>query len=334
MTKIRAALGAGLAVGLVFVSAVAPAGEAPSPTQSRESDDAEARQLVRQGLDRLMDGDPDAASEIFRRIETQNPQSPLGYLFEADAVWWKIYYTTADLVDPEVLDVVSSATTPYDAHFADLVKTAIAKSAAGLRERQDARLYLYQGLAYALRARLEGLRGRDLSTARAGKKMRSLSLAAVRLDPHLTDAYLGLGLYNYFVDTLPTIVKLLRFLIALPGGSRETGLEQLTQVAEKGDLARGDAKFQLAKDYSRLSEEQYAKSLALFQEFGREYPGNPLWPLLAAGVNCRLGHTQECAPAYRDILRRTAGETSEVRRAVNGAARLALQKMHADGTKE
>jgi predicted Zn-dependent protease len=158
--------------------------------------------------------------------------------------------------------------------------------------------------------------------------MRALSLAALRLDPQLTDAYMGVGLYNYFVDTLPTIVKLLRFLIALPGGSRELGLEQLSWAAQKGDVTRADAKFQLAKDYSRSSEKQYAKSLNLFQEFEREYPHNPLWPLLAADLECRLDRVQPCEASYREVLRQTAGEKAQAKRVVHAAALRALERLH------
>lgn len=311
----------------LFSVAVTSALQAAAPPRQLEYQ--EARQLVHQGLDPLMNGDPDAATEVFRQIQSQDPQSPLGYLYEADAVWWKIYYTTADLVDPEVLDVVSSETTPYDSHFEDLVTLAITKAAALRSTHQDeARNDLYEALAFALRARLAGLRGQDLPTARAGKKMRSFCIAALRLDPNLTDAYLGLGIYNYFVDTLPTIVKLLRFLIALPGGSRQVGLEQLHRVIEKGDLTVGDARFQLAKDYSRHNERQYAKSLELFQELARDYPGNPLWTLLIGSLECRLDRPEACEAAYREVLKQTAGDQPEVKRAVRAAALAALQRLH------
>ncbi len=293
------------------------------------ADDQELRDYARRGLHLLMDADLDAASEVFRQIENRDPQSPLGYLLEADATWWKIYYTTSDLVDPDVFDVVSTEATPYDSHFEDLVNAAVSKSAARIRAREDeARNYLYQGLAYALRARLTGLRGRDLPTARAGKKMRSLLLTALRSDPDLTDAYLGVGIYNYYVDVLPTIIKLLRFLIALPGGSRELGLQQLRRASEKGELTRGEATFYLAKDYSRHNEMQYARSLELFQELGREYPHNPLWTLLAGSVHCRLGHNEECEALYREVFKNTAGEKTEAKQAIHAAARLALQRRH------
>src|SRR5579884_3982097 len=99
----------------------------------------------------------------------------------------EIYYTTANLIDPDVFDVVYADTTPDDSHFENLLKTTIEKAKARIRANQNvARNYLYEGMAYALEARLEGLRAKDLPTARAGKKMRALLLIALEHDPHLT----------------------------------------------------------------------------------------------------------------------------------------------------
>lgn len=295
----------------------------PPPNDNQE------REHARRGIDLLMNGDPDAAIEVFRQIQKNDPESPLGYLFEADATWWKIYFTSANLIDPDVFDVVYSETSPYDSHFQDLVKVAIRKSEAGIRaHRAVARNYLYEGLAYALRARFAGLRDNDLPTARAGKKMRTLLLTALKLDPSLVDAYLGVGIYNYFVDTLPTLIKMLKFLIALPGGDRELGLRQLQQAAEKGELARGEAKFYLAKDFSRRNEQQYARSLELFQELAHEYPHNLLWTLLAGSLETRLGQTQQGEALYGEVLSKTTGLESEVGQALNREARKALQRLH------
>jgi len=291
--------------------------------------DAEARALGRHGLDLMMDGNLDRAIEIFRDIQKKDPQSPLGYLLEADAVWWRIYYATANLTDPDVFAATDLPSTPYDAHFKDLVNATISKSEARIRAQQDVtRNYLYQGMAYALRARLEGLRDRDLPTARAGKKMRSLLLKSLELDPNLTDAYLGVGIYNYFVDTLSAIVKILSFFIGLPGGNRVRGLQQLQMAAEKGDLARAEAKFYLAKDYSRPNERQYARSLELFQQLANEYPHNPLWPMLIGSLHCRMGNIQECETRYREVYRITGGGNTEVSQALRRAARDALQRRH------
>jgi len=294
-----------------------------------ELDELQARQYAARGLDLIMDGDLDRATEIFRQIEREDPQSPLGYLLEADALWWRIYYTTANLIDPDVFAVTDSQITPYDAHFEDLVNVTIRKAEERRRAGDDVpRSYLYQGMAYALKARLTGLRDKDLPTARAGKRMRSNLLKALQLDPGLTDAYLGIGIYNYFVDTLSSIVKLLAWFIRLPGGSRAEGLRQLELVARQGELGRNDAKFYLAKDYSRSEEKRYLKSMQLFEEIAQQFPHNPLWSMVIGSLNFRIGERDKGEHIYWEVLKQTAGGKTDLEQAVHKAAREALQRLH------
>ncbi len=310
----------------------------PNPARSQNpapAGEAEIRAEAIRGLNLMLDGDLNGAIGAFHKIQEQDPQSPLGYLLEADAMWWRIYYASANLIDPDVFAATDLPATPYDAHFNDLVNLTIRKSEERIHARQDlARSYLYEGMAYALRARLTGLRDQDLPTARAGKKMRALLLKAAALDPNLTDAYLGLGIYNYFVDTLSAIVKILAWLIRLPGGSRIEGLRQLELVAEKGELARGEARFYLAKDYSRWNEKQYAKSLKLFEESKREYPHNPLWPMLIGSLHFKLEERQKGEEIYREVYQNTAGKKGEVDEALHKASREALRRLHPDQTIE
>ncbi|HXJ96316.1 MAG TPA: hypothetical protein VMT20_26055 [Terriglobia bacterium] len=309
-----------LAVGgarRAVAQAAAPAGE------------AQLLEIARQGMHKLMDGDLDGAMQRFQEVQRQDPASPLSYLFQADTYWWRIYLTTGNLIDPDVFDVVSKNTSPYDATFMSFDQECIRRAETRIQAKQDvARNLLYEGMAYGLLARFYGLRDNDLPTARAGKKMRALLLQALSLDPNLTDCYLGLGIYNYFVDTLPTIVKLLRFLIGLPGGSREEGLQQLQTVANKGDLASGEAQFYLAKDFSRNSERQYEKSLTLFQDLASKYPNNMLWQLVVGSLEIRMGRSDQGEALYREVVARTAHGETEVARALHAQAQQALSRRH------
>ena len=312
----------------ILVSGLAAAQPALAGPHNLSNDEEDRNYAVR-GVDMMMDGDLDGAVEVFEQIEQKNPDSPVGYVLEADATWWKIYYFTADLIDPDVFDVANMEATPYDSHFEDIDKVAIHKAEVRLHARQDlARNYLYEGYAFALRARLEGLHDRDLATARAGKKMRSLLLQALDLDPSLVDAYLGIGIYNYFVDTLPGIVKFLSMFIGLPGGSRTEGLRQLQLCAEKGELGRPEAKFYLAKDFTRANEKQYEKSMRLFGELEKEFPHNPLWPMLIGSLDYRMGRPQKGEEIYREVYQKTARKNSEVDKAVHRAAGRALERVH------
>lgn len=300
---------------------------APTANQGFTPDDA-LLPVARHGMFLLLNGDADGAIRIFQGMRLDHPDSPLGYLFEADATWWKIYLTTGNLVDPDVFDVVSKATSPYDGTFERLVHEAIRRADARVHAQQDlARSLLDEGTAYGLLARFYGLRDNDLPTARAGKRMRALLLRALQLDPKLIDAYLGVGIYNYFVDTLPEIVKLLKFFIGLPGGSRTEGLRQLELAATQGDLVRGEAEFYLAKDFSRGNERQYARSLELFQQLASQYPANPLWTLVEGSLQIRLGHRQPGRELYRQAVAKSAGLKTDEGRALHNQSQTALSRL-------
>jgi tetratricopeptide (TPR) repeat protein len=315
-----------LTAALAGVTLAAQTSAFARPGQSSDEDD---RQYAVRGLSLMMDGDLDGAVQVFEQIQHKDPQSPVGFVLEANATWWKIYYDSANLIDPDVFDVANMEATPYDSHFDDLIAISLHKAEARIHAKEDlARSNLYAGFAFALRARLEGLHDRDLPTARAGKKMRTHLLRALELDPSLSDAYLGVGIYNYFVDTLPGIVKVLSIFIGLPGGSRTEGLKQLQLCAEKGELARAEAKFYLAKDFSRSSEKQYQKSLHLFQELAHEFPHNPLWPTLAGSLEFRLDKPQQGDAIYREVYQKTAGKNSAVDVAVHHATGQALERLH------
>lgn len=319
----RGFAGVTAAAAFTLAFALSPAVFSATPAEAKAHADAE------RGMTQLMNGKPDAAIEQFQAAVKDDPSSPLGDVLQADALWWKIYYSTANLIDPDVFDVVTSYHTPWDADFEREVDTAIRKSQANIRGQRDvARNDLYEGMAYALEARLAGLRAHDLATARAGKKMRPLLLAALQLDPNLTDAYAGTGLYNYFVDTLPSIVKMLRFFIGLPAGNRALGIEQMEKAAQHGDFTRAEAQFYLAKDYTRRNELQFGKALGLFEQLAREYPENPFWGMMIASCQMRMGKTAEGDALYRRVYHQTAGDSSAAEKAVHNQVAEALRRLH------
>ncbi|TAM83103.1 MAG: hypothetical protein EPN47_06595 [Acidobacteria bacterium] len=313
---------------IVFVSLLATATLARAAARPQNFE-AEQIKVAQQGLNILMNGNTETAGKVFQKIQSDDPDSALGYLMEANALWWEIYITTGNLIDPDVFVVSSGSTSPYDARFNKLVDTAIAKARANRNAKRDvARNNLYEGMAYGLRGRLASMRGSNLAAARAGKQMRSLLITAVHQDRNLRDAYAGIGLYDYFVDTLPTIVKLLRWMIGLPGGSRERGLHEIEYAAKYGELTRGEALYYLAKDYSRTNERQYAKSLELFGQLSSQYPGNGLWKLMVGSLKIRTGHPQEGEALYREVLNQERGKESAAAKSLYKAAQKAVERRH------
>ena len=134
-------------------------------------------------------------------------------------------------------------------------------------------------------------------------------LRAVALDPDLVDADFGLGLYNYYADTLSGIARVLRFFMGIPGGSKAEGIRQLEIAMEQGDLTRVDARFYLAKNL-RTFDQEYARSLQIFAPLADEFPRNPLFRLLQADIQAKLGRTEQAAASFRQAQQFSSGDTT------------------------
>lgn len=250
-----------------------------------------------EGLEKLYDGDPGAAIENFRGLQQQEPESPLGYLLETEARWWEIYCFSAEF-KWGMTDAWRREKRPEDAAYFAVADKAISLAEARLRQSDTAGTRLYAGMAYALKARLLGLRDERRATARAGVRAREHLLRAAALDPGLADAYLGLGLYNYYVDTLSAIAKVLRFFMGIPGGDRREGIRQLERAIAGGEISGAEARFTLAKNL-RNYDRDYERAARVLEPLVARYPRNPLFQLLLGDLNAKLGRREKAAAHYR-----------------------------------
>jgi tetratricopeptide (TPR) repeat protein len=145
---------------------------------------------------------------------------------------------------------------------------------------------------------LLGLRFQKIPVARAGVEGRQHLLRCLELDPSMADANLGLGLYNYYVDTLSAMAKVLRFFMGIPGGDKRVGLRQLETAATKGELTQTEARFNMAKSL-RNYDQDYARAAQAAAPLIAEYPKNGVFLLLIGDIEQKLGHKDEAAARFR-----------------------------------
>lgn len=247
----------------------------------------------------MYSGKSDQAILLARNLETARPEHPLGYLIEADVLWWKIYCKWLER-KYNTIDAWSHARhpEPEDDAYLVLADKVTQLAEAGITKSDTAEMELYAGLGYASRARLTGLRYEKTPTARAGVEARKHLLRCLELDPNMADANLGLGLYNYYVDTLSAMAKVLRFFMGIPGGDKRVGLRQLETAAAKGELTRTEARFNMAKNL-RNYDRDYARALSAAAPLTSEFPENPLFLLLAGDIAAKLGQNDEAAARFR-----------------------------------
>ena len=250
-----------------------------------------------EGLRLIYSGNPDQAIELFHKLQKEQPEHPLGYLLEANARWWRLYCEAVE-IKWGMMDAWKRPRRPEDDAYLALAGRAIALAEAQLKQKETAEMRLYAGMGYALKARLLGLRDDRRGTARAGVKSRENFLRAIQLDPEMADAYTGLGLYNYYVDTLSAIAKILRFFMGIPGGNKREGMRQLETAMTRGELTAAEARFYLAKCL-RNYDQQYERAAELLVPLVERYPQNPLFHLLLGDMNAKLNRKEKATASYR-----------------------------------
>ena len=120
------------------------------------------------------------------------------------------------------------------------------------------------------------LRGERVAAARDGKKIKDALERALQIDPTLSDAYFGIGLYHYYAAVAPAYAKVLRWLLFLPGGDREKGLAEMLDARERGEIVGGEADFQLQQVYLWYEQRPY-DAIALLESLDERYPNNPIF---------------------------------------------------------
>lgn len=248
-------------------------------------------------LEHIYSGRSDLAIAEAQAMEHEQPEHPLGYLLEAEARWWEIWCLSAEykygMSLPRHRGKVAA-----DQTYLDVVAKAEALAEAGLAKHESAEMHLYAGMAGGLAARMYGLRAENRAGARAGVRAREHFLRALALDPSLADADMGLGLYNYYVDTLSTIARVLRFFMGIPGGSKEEGIRQLQQAMDHGQLTAALARYYLAICL-HLYDQKYERAIQVATPLVEKYPENPIFRLVRGDLYGKLGRKALAIADYR-----------------------------------
>lgn len=224
----------------------------------------ELRLLSKKGIDAIYAVNLDEALKQFNLALQKYPDHPFPHFGIAMAKWAHLEYLE-DESDPVL-----------EKEYSGLTDKAVDIGLSWIKKHPgDANAYLAVGGIYGLRARLAVQQRRWFKAYFDGKKAISNTRKAAKIDPELYDAYLGLGMYEYYAGTLPGVVKFLAKLVM--SGDPQKGLEQLNLCREKGFFNALGAKLLLIEIYTQPGSKYANTAMAVkwSRELRAEYPLHP-----------------------------------------------------------
>ncbi|MFI5360514.1 MAG: hypothetical protein ACHQ49_00985 [Elusimicrobiota bacterium] len=233
-----------------------------APASARQSSlTPEMDRLVMDGVDSIYRMDFDAADAAARKAMELNPDYPHAYLGSAATDFIRYIYGPRQSDESLV------------ASFEKKIKLAIDVSERWLKTHpDDPDALLVLGSGYGISARLALEHHEYLNGFKFGSRSMKYIRASLKADPGIYDSDLGLGMFDYYVDTIPRFAGWLAKLML--GGNRARGLKELRVAAENGHFARTAAQLILVEidTQDEFGARDPADAVRLMADICRRYP--------------------------------------------------------------
>jgi tetratricopeptide (TPR) repeat protein len=241
-----------------------PATVVPTGILAPEAEEAVSRSFLTT-MELIYAGRIAPARQLVDRLLEVAPEDPRPYLLRARVM--REYVSEQDNTRENVK--------PQVAPILDVLRTAEKKSQAILdRDPESLAGLLYRGWSRMFRAQLHELAFEHWSAGRAAKSGKGDLDRVLRRDPENPDALMIVGTYLYFADLLPGVLKVAGFVLRIPPGDRDRGLEFLRLAEERPSFSQHDAKgMRGAILFGFEGDLEAARSL--FDDFDARFPDNP-----------------------------------------------------------
>ncbi len=176
-----------------------------------------------------------------------------------------------------------------DSAFFTHMDSAIRLGEAAVKANpKDASARFFLGGAYGYEARYLALQERWWDAYQKGKRGVGHLERVVKERPDFADAHLGLGIYHYYADVIPSVLKFFSTFVGM-NGDRERGLREIHHALREGTMVREEARFFLAEIYSTFEKDHW-KALEFSRSLRDEFPENELFAWMNARVLDELHH--------------------------------------------
>ena len=223
-------------------------------------DDPAADRLIRTAEESTYMLHLDDARAAARELQQRYPDHPAGFLIMAETYWWG---AQTDPHNPKTENAY------YAAQELAQNKAELALKAG---KYSKVELLAYLASAHGSLARFEVTqKGSYYRAMRAGLRAHRYADQAYTLDQNYFDIYVGLGAFNYFAGTLPSMIKPFAWLFGAHG-DKDLGVKQLQAAMEKARYSRTEAR--IVYYSALLSNKEFAPAFPVLEKLVADYPDN------------------------------------------------------------
>lgn len=216
------------------------------------------QERIQTGLDAMYSMRYTDAARAFDDIIVKYPTEPTGYFFRSQIHLWKFLFDYSDADYRLFLQMCDKAISVAETSFKQHPDNTFAQTIVGA-------VYGFRAVA---NFRAENL----VKAALDGRTCYTYLSAVQKQSPREFDAYLGLGMFHFFVAAMPSVVRSVANFAGLKG-DLEGGLAEIRLAAEKSLWARNDATMFLAM-INVYYKRDFAVGLRYLSELNERYPQN------------------------------------------------------------
>jgi hypothetical protein len=219
-----------------------------------------ADRLIRKATDETYHMRLNEARAAARELQQRHPEHPAGFLIMAETYWWE---AQADPMNKNIEDAYFRAQQAAEDNADAAVK-------AGKYSKPEVLAYLAS--AHGSYARFQVTqKGSFYRAMRAGLRAHKYAEQVYALDQTYYDIYVGLGAFNYFAGTLPSMIKPFAWLFGARG-DKDLGVQQLQTAMQKARYSRTEARIVFYT--ALLSNKEYAAAFPILEKLMADYPDN------------------------------------------------------------
>jgi tetratricopeptide (TPR) repeat protein len=224
--------------------------------------DRSVQELIAQISHETLNSEYDKAISRIQKLINQYPKEPFPR-FLLSTVYMYILRSYGEFPADETYEV-------YKGKFS--IAASDAEKVCDEYPDQNATIYFLRGMVLGAEGMVHLQDKEWLDSYSKGKSAVAALEKSLEIDPANYDAYLGLGMFEYYCSKLTGAIKILAWLVGFSGNS-ERGIEYATKAMAYGKYSEGPAKVFLAYAYIQF-ENRLDEGVELAKALRSRYPRN------------------------------------------------------------